>query len=128
MKLSDCIINPDSTASYSPEAHIGTTNRRLVGKEVGARNLEVILGTVAPGGQAAPHFHSEAEQVVYILEGRIEVEMFGEQQIARTGEAVFLPTGQTHQLSAYGGKPAKVLVIYSPPIQTAAQPFARPTV
>ncbi|MBI4288574.1 MAG: cupin domain-containing protein [Chloroflexi bacterium] len=126
MRLSGCIIKPDTLKSYSPEAHSGTTNKRLIGRESGARNLEVILGTVAPRGRADLHSHGEAEQVVYVLEGSIEVEMFGERQTARSGQAIFLPAGQPHGLSAPGDKPAKVLVIYAPPIQTLEQPFQRP--
>lgn len=61
MKLSDCIIKPDKVPVYIPEAHTGTVNQRLVGRETGARNLEVILGKVAPGSQAEPHSHWDAE-------------------------------------------------------------------
>lgn len=126
MRLSDCIINPEKLPGYSPQAHVGTTNQRLIGREmVGARNLEVVLGTVMPGGQAEPHFHSEAEQVVYILEGEVEVEMWGERQVAGPQQVVYLPPGQVHRLAAHGGKAVKVLVIYAPPIQAAAQPFQR---
>ncbi len=116
MKLSDCIITPEKVLEYIPEAHTGTVNRRLVGRETGAKSLEVIIGTVAPGGQAAPHSHSNAEQVVYILEGSIEVEMWRDRQVANSGEAIFLPAGQSHRLSAHGSRPVKVLVIYAPPI------------
>ena len=116
MKLSDCIIKPDKVPGYIPEAHTGTVNQRLIGQETGAKNLEVLLGTVAAGGQAEPHSHRSAEQVIYILAGSIEVEMWGERQVATSGEAVFLPAGQAHSLSAHGGQPAKVLVIYAPPM------------
>ena len=71
MKLSDCIIMPDKVPVYIPDAHTGTVNQRLIGCEIGAKNLEVVLGTVTPGGQAEPHSHSNAEQVVDVLEGRI---------------------------------------------------------
>src|SRR5215210_4683619 len=41
--------------AYSPPAHSGTDNRRLVGREFGA-GFEMILGQVAPGGEASRHF------------------------------------------------------------------------
>ncbi|MDO8635689.1 MAG: hypothetical protein Q7R34_05510 [Dehalococcoidia bacterium] len=62
--MSDCIIKPDNVPGYVPDAHTGTINRRLIGRETGAKNLDVILGTVAPGGQAEPHSHRDTEQAV----------------------------------------------------------------
>jgi len=38
--------------AYSPPAHSGTVNRRLVDREFGAR-FEMVLGHVAPGGRPA---------------------------------------------------------------------------
>ena len=52
-------------AAYSPPAHSGTVNRRLVGREFGA-GFEMILGRVAPGGEASRHYHVEEAQIVYI--------------------------------------------------------------
>ena len=53
---------------YSPPAHSGTVNRRLVGREFGA-GFEMILGQVAPGGAASRHYHVEEAQIVYVLKG-----------------------------------------------------------
>jgi quercetin dioxygenase-like cupin family protein len=48
--------------AYSPPAHSGTVNRRLVGPEFGA-GFEMILGQVAPGGEASRHYHVEEAQI-----------------------------------------------------------------
>jgi len=58
--------------AYSPPAHSGTVNRRLVGREFGA-GFEMILGQVAPGGEASRHYHVDEAQVVYILKGEADV-------------------------------------------------------
>ena len=48
---------------YSPANHTGTVNRRVIGKEtVGARRLEVLLGTISRGHGALPHAHPNLEQ------------------------------------------------------------------
>src|ERR1700674_1154672 len=57
---------------YSRPAHSGTLNRRLVGREFGA-GFEMILGRVAPGGEASRHYHVEAAQIVYILNGEADI-------------------------------------------------------
>jgi len=54
--------------AYSPPAHSGTVNRRLVGREFGA-GFEMVLGQVAPGGEASRHYHVEEAQIVFILKG-----------------------------------------------------------
>jgi uncharacterized cupin superfamily protein len=71
--LSDKLIQHVSElATYSPPAHSGTVNRRLVGQEFGG-GFELILGQVAPGGEASRHYHVEEAQIVYILKGEAEL-------------------------------------------------------
>jgi uncharacterized RmlC-like cupin family protein len=70
------LIREDSVAGYSPANHHGTSNRRLIGADnVGAQNLEMILGTIARGGGALPHAHPGLEQVCYLLAGTAHVEV-----------------------------------------------------
>ena len=71
--------------AYSPPAHSGTVNRRLVGREFGA-GFEMILGQVAPGGEASRHYHVEEAQIVYILKGEADVAL-GEDAPRRCGPA-----------------------------------------
>src|ERR1700686_1131236 len=58
--------------AYSPPAHSGTVNRRLVGREFGA-GFEVILGRDAPGGGARRHYHVDETQIVACLKGEADV-------------------------------------------------------
>jgi len=126
MKLSDCIIRVDQLEKYSPDAHVGTVNRRIIGKEtVGSKNFELVLGIVEPTGKAEPHFHTGIEQTVYVLEGRAEVEMMGEKQVVEPGDTIYIPPGEMHQVIVLGEQPAKFLIIYCPPIQSADTPFER---
>src|SRR5712664_716557 len=62
--------------SYHPANHSGTTNKRLVGAEnVGAKNVELVLGVIEKGRGADPHAHPGMEQVCYLLEGRALAEV-----------------------------------------------------
>ncbi len=126
MKLSDCIVRVNQLKPYSPDAHAGTVNMRIIGQEtVGARNVEVVLGVIDPGGQAEPHFHTDIEQVIYLLEGRVVVEMRGEKEKMEPGDAVYFPPGERHPVDVLGDRPARLLVIYAPPLQSKENPFER---
>ena len=126
MKLSNCIVRKNQLKPYSPDAHAGTVNMRIIGQEtVGAKNVEVVLGIIDPGGQAEPHFHSGIEQVLYLLEGRVAVKMQGEEEKMEPGDAVYFPPGEKHQVDVLGDQPARLLVIYAPPLQSKEIPFER---
>ncbi len=126
MKLSDCIVRVNQLKPYSPDAHAGTVNMRIIGQEtVGARNVELVLGIIDPGGQAEPHFHTDIEQVIYLLEGRVEVGIRGEKEKMEPGDAVYFPPGEKHQVDVLGDQPARLLVIYAPPLQSKENPFER---
>src|SRR2546426_11802808 len=75
MSPSPYVVRQDAVTPYSPLNHEATVNRRLVGRDnVGARQLEVVLGVVARGGGALKHSHPGIEQACYGLEGRARVE------------------------------------------------------
>ncbi len=57
-----------------------------------------------------------------MLKGRIEVEMDGEKEKLGPGDTVYFPPGQKHRVVVLGDQPAKLLVICSPPIQSADTP------
>ena len=123
MKKTDYMVRPGELPTYSPEAHAGTVNRRLISKEtVGARNIEVVSGEVGLGGMAEAHYHDVAEQAMYLLEGKCQVEVEGESFEMGPGDMAFFPPGARHKAVPVGG-PIKVLVIYSPPLADATIAF-----
>ena len=102
--------------SYHPANHTGTTNRRLVGGEnVGAKNIELVLGVIEKGRGADPHAHPDMEQVCYLLEGTALAEVGGERCEMKPGDVCYFPAGERHKFTATSEQPVKVLVIYSPP-------------
>ena len=103
-------------AGYSPPAHSGTVNRRLVGREFGA-GFEMILGRVDPGGEASRHHHVEETQIVYILKGEADIAL-GEDAARRCGPGtvIRIPTGLAHEVVAAGDEPLECLVLYAPPL------------
>ena len=110
------LIKETSVESYSPANHHGTSNRRLIGADnVGAKHIEVVLGTIARGGGALPHAHPGLEQVCYLLAGTAYVEVDGESFEMEAGDTCFFPADKMHVFSVTSPEPARVLVIYGPP-------------
>jgi quercetin dioxygenase-like cupin family protein len=109
-------INAGDVEAYSPANHTGTVNRRLIGPEtVGSEHLELLEGTVEPGQGALPHAHPDLDQVIYMLSGTARAEIDGQSREMGPGDAAFFPKGMPHIFTVTGDRPAKVLVIYTPP-------------
>ena len=109
-------VRPEDVAPYHPANHTGTVNRRLIGRDnVGAKNVEVVLGVIEKGKGALPHAHPGIEQVCYVLEGRARAEIDGQSCELGAGDCCFFPPGTQHVFTVVSDEPVKVLVIYSPP-------------
>jgi Mannose-6-phosphate isomerase len=109
-------VRPEEVPAYSPANHTGTRNQRLIGSEnVGAKNMEVLLGVIEKGHGALPHAHPGIEQACYILEGRARAEVGGQSRELGPGECCFFPASLQHVFTVVSNEPVKVLVIYSPP-------------
>ena len=111
------VVRAGEPKPYSPANHEETVNRRLVGREnVGAKQLEVVLGVVTKGGGALKHSHPGIEQACYVLEGRARVEV-GDDYVDEVGagDTVFFPANVPHVFTTISDQPVKVLVIYAPP-------------
>ena len=101
---------------YHPANHTGTTNRRLIGPEnVGAKGVEMVLGTIERGQGALPHAHPGIEQVCYMLEGTAVAEVGGERCELGPGDACYFPPDAMHVFTVTSDTPVRVLVVYTPP-------------
>jgi mannose-6-phosphate isomerase-like protein (cupin superfamily) len=121
------LVRSAQVPAYHPANHAHTSNQRLIGPDnVGARHLEVVLGTIARGGGALPHAHPGVEQVCYLLEGRARAEGGGESFDMQPGDACFFPADVFHVFTVTSEVPARVLVIYSPPYGEDPSRVVRP--
>jgi len=111
-----CVVRPEDVTPFHPANHTGTVNRRLIGRgNVGAKNIEVVLGVIEKGEGALPHSHPGIEQVCYMLEGRARVEIGGDSCEIGPGECCFFPAEVAHSFTVVSERPARVLVMYAPP-------------
>lgn len=101
---------------YQPANHEHTSNQRLIGPEtVGARQMELLLGTLNKGGGALPHAHPGIEQACYLLEGAAHVEVGDEAFDLLPGDTCFFPADVLHRFTVTSETPVRLLVFYSPP-------------
>lgn len=113
------LVRSAAVPSFHPANHTGTSNQRLIGPDnVGARHMEVLLGTLERGGQALPHAHPGLEQACYLLAG----EAFD----MVPGDMCFFPAEQMHVFRVTSDEPVKLLVIYSPPYGESPERVIRP--
>lgn len=72
--------------------------------------------TVAPGGTGPhPHHHTAEEEALYVLEGELRLELEDGAIAAPAGTFAVVPRGTTHTYSNPTDRPARVLVLISPP-------------
>jgi mannose-6-phosphate isomerase-like protein (cupin superfamily) len=120
-------VSTEEVPGYHPANHVGTLNRRLIGREtVGARQLEVVHGTIEKGKGALPHAHPGIEQVCYVLAGRARAEVGGQSRDLGPGDCCFFPPDTMHVFTVLSDEPVKVLVIYSPPYEESPERVTRP--
>jgi uncharacterized cupin superfamily protein len=79
--------------------------------------------TIAPGGFAPPlHLHREIAECLYVLSGRIDVQVGDDHRIVGPGAFVGIPAGVAHTVSVSGTEPVRMLMVLSNPAR-ATQMF-----
>jgi quercetin dioxygenase-like cupin family protein len=71
-----------------------------------------VRGEFAAGAGVGRHTHP-GEEISYVLEGQVVLEMDGKPPLTlKPGDVFFVPAGQVHAAKNTGGTPAKVLSTY----------------
>lgn len=111
----------DKVPVYTPPGHADTYNRRLIGPDNGANNIELIVGEMGRTGNAVPHTHHEFEQSMFMLEGKLEVTgSDGTMVTLEPGDSILFPIGCEHKVVCMT-ETSKFLVIYTPPRQASKE-------
>ncbi len=79
--------------------------------------LQVILSTIEPGGGTGeePYTHDSDEEVVIVLEGRLDVWVGAEHHVLHEGDALTLASRLPHRNTNRGDRPCRVLFCITPP-------------
>jgi uncharacterized RmlC-like cupin family protein len=70
--------------------------------------------TLPPGTFVPPHIHPTQDEYLYILEGRLDFMLDGEETFATPGDLVRLPMGKPHGIFNKSGAVAKCLFWVAP--------------
>ncbi len=68
-----------------------------------------------PAPSAPPHIHHDADETLYILEGKFQFIRDGQTIPAPPGSYIFIPKGTRHGVENIGSTPGRMLVILTPP-------------
>jgi quercetin dioxygenase-like cupin family protein len=79
---------------------------------LGVFELEVPPGSNVP----PPHSHTNNEEIVYVLEGRLRYSVNAEHLDLSPGETMFTPRGAVHGFSNPFEKTARALIMMSPDV------------
>jgi len=80
-------------------------------------SLGIFELTVPPASNVPPpHSHSNNEEIVYVLEGKLRYTVGSETRDLTPGQAMHTPRGNVHGFSNPFDSPARALIILSPDI------------
>jgi mannose-6-phosphate isomerase-like protein (cupin superfamily) len=93
----------------------GSTIRVLLDASAGgAANQSLAEAELGPGQQTQRHHHARTEEIYVFVEGGGEMEVEGDHADVGVGDAVLIPAGARHQITA-GDEGARFLCCCAPP-------------
>jgi mannose-6-phosphate isomerase-like protein (cupin superfamily) len=92
----------------------GSTIRSILDRtNAPVQNQSLAEARVPAGGSTQRHYHKIAEELYFILEGSGEVELDGHVRTVAPGDAILIPPGAWHTISAV--EPLRFLCCCAPP-------------
>jgi mannose-6-phosphate isomerase-like protein (cupin superfamily) len=82
---------------------------------------QTAMMTLAPGDATGDkaESHSRSDQVLLVLEGRLQGEVGGERPLLHEGDVLIIPAGVKHRFVNPGREPAVTFNVYAPPAYPA---------
>jgi mannose-6-phosphate isomerase-like protein (cupin superfamily) len=93
----------------------GSTIRVLLDAETGTRNQSLAEAWLEPGQATQRHYHARSEELYVLLDGEGELEVDGERSHVGPGQAILIPPGARHQITASDDGPLRFLCCCAPP-------------
>ncbi len=93
----------------------GSTIRVLLDARDGAENQSLAEAWLEPGQATQRHYHARSEELYVLLDGSGEMEIDGERARVDPGDAVLIPPGARHQITASADGPLRFLCCCAPP-------------
>ena len=112
-------------AAQAPAAQPGFKRTPVQQGELSIPGRDVVqaVAEFIPGGESGRHTHP-GEEIAYVLEGQISVEMQGKPAVVKkAGEGIIIPAGTVHNAKNTAGGVSKVLATY---VVERGKPVATP--
>ncbi|MFN8108621.1 MAG: cupin domain-containing protein [Thermoleophilia bacterium] len=94
----------------------GSTIRSLLDRSnAPVANHSLAEATLGAGERTTRHHHRVSEEIYYLVAGEGLMELDGEVAEVRTGDAILIPPGAWHQITASKDGPLRLLCSCSPP-------------
>lgn len=74
----------------------------------------VIENIALPGNGPPPHIHENEDESMYVIDGEFEILLGTKTVLAKTGAFAFIPRGTVHRFRCVGGRPGKLLILFTP--------------
>jgi quercetin dioxygenase-like cupin family protein len=97
---------PGSRRAWGSQIWLAT--RALTGS-----SLSMTRMTLTPGHSGEAHRHSNADEVIYLVKGRVEVSAGAETFALDATDSLAIPGGLPHQIHNRGIEEAELLICYS---------------
>jgi mannose-6-phosphate isomerase-like protein (cupin superfamily) len=87
-----------------------------------ARSQTAVM-VLSAGGHSSEemNIHKKSDQVLLVLEGELQAEIGGKQNVMRQGDSCIVPAGTPHRFENRGKKRAVTFNVYSPPEYSARE-------
>ena len=95
----------------------GLEVRDLVDAGCGGESLKIGIVTVSPNSRIPRHIHTNTEEAMVVLEGKLDLVLGRQRATVEAGETVLAPAGTTHGFTNPYPEPAKILFVF--PTQNA---------
>lgn len=94
----------------------GSVIRELLGHAtIATQNQSLAEATLEAGQATVRHYHRIAEEIYFIVEGGGRMEIDGEVAVVAPGDAILIPPGAWHQITAVGDGRLRLLCCCAPP-------------
>jgi mannose-6-phosphate isomerase-like protein (cupin superfamily) len=90
--------------------------KNIVGgsSDIQAKNFSLGIVTLEPNGGQVPWHNHEQEEIYMVLEGTGEICVGSERQKIHSGQTVYIPSNEFHQLTNISDTPLKFVYCYGP--------------
>ncbi len=111
MKLHFNVINP--LRPKLTEEDWGKTEWVVDDSLVPGVGISVAAMTISKGKTSPLHVHSNCHELIYLVEGKVEITLDKERLILNEGDSVLCPSGKAHRYKNLGATEARLVVSYS---------------